>query len=137
MLRIHCVCDMASFLFLMILRPPIVTRTDPLLPARRSPDVLGEAGPSFDLRQHVGDTRGRQHTVAGKRQMPSFVVPGIIVLPFLGDAQSLASEQGSITSGQILGDVAHAFVELRAALIEHFVWLTARTTRLHTCATSS
>src|SRR3546814_597771 len=82
-------------------------------PGRDVPEVLGEAGPSFDLRQHVGDTRGRQHTVAGKRQMPSFVVPGIIVLQFLGEAQSLASEQGSITSGQILGDVAQGFVELR------------------------
>src|SRR3546814_10161338 len=67
-------------------------------PGRDVPEVPGEAGPSFDLRQHVGDTRGRQHTVAGKRQMPSFVVPGIIVLQFLGDAQSLASDQGSIRS---------------------------------------
>src|SRR3546814_13591837 len=88
-----------------------------------SSDVCSsDLGPSFDLRQHVGDTRGRQHTVAGKRQMPSFVVPGIIVLQFLGEAQSLASEQGSITSGQILGDVAQGFVELRGALIEPCVW---------------
>src|SRR3546814_10684704 len=99
------------------------------------PEVLGEAGPSFDLRQHVGDTRGRQHTVAGKRQMPSFVVPGIIVLQFLGEAQSLASEQGSITSGQILGDVAQGFVELRGALIEPCVWITEREHRLQRCAT--
>src|SRR3546814_11156937 len=97
----------------MIRPPPRSTLTDTLFPyttffrsGRDVPEVLGEAGPSFDLRQHVGDTRGRQHTVAGKRQMPSFVVPGIIVLQFLGEAQSLASEQGSITSGQILGDVA-------------------------------
>ena len=58
--------------------------------------------------------------------MPSFVVPGIIVLQFLGEAQSLASEQGSITSGQILGDVAQGFVELRGALIEPCVWITER-----------
>src|SRR3546814_5453935 len=83
----------------------------------------------------VGDTRGRQHTVAGKRQMPSFVVPGIIVLQFLGEAQSLASEQGSITSGQILGDVAQGFVELRGALIEPCVWITEREHRLQRCAT--
>ena len=58
--------------------------------------------------------------------MPSFVVPGIIVLQFLGEAQSLASEQGSITSGQILGDVSQGFVELRGALIEPCVWITER-----------
>src|SRR3546814_4692703 len=118
----------------MIRRPPRSTRTDTLFPYTtlfRS----GEAGPSFDLRQHVGDTRGRQHTVAGKRQMPSFVVPGIIVLQFLGEAQSLASEQGSITSGQILGDVAQGFVELRGALIEPCVWITEREHRLQRCAT--
>ncbi len=63
------------------------------------PEVPGEAGPAFDLRKYVGDTRRRQHAVAGKRQVPSFVVPGIIVLQFLGKAQSPASEQGSITSG--------------------------------------
>src|SRR3546814_3762167 len=77
------------FLFLMIRRPPRSTRTDTLFPyttlfrspkigrfgnqsgeeglliARRQPgrdvpEVLCEAGPSFDLRQHVGDTRGRR-----------------------------------------------------------------------------
>src|SRR3546814_17120926 len=36
---------------------------------RDVPEVLGEAGPPYDLRQHDGTTRGRQHTVAGKRQM--------------------------------------------------------------------
>src|SRR3546814_2580168 len=134
---------MYAFFFLMIRRPPRSTRTDTLFPyttlfrspGRDVPEVLGEAGPSFDLRQHVGDTRGRQHTVAGKRQMPSFVVPGIIVLQFLGEAQSLASEQGSITPGQILGDVAQGFVELRGALIEPCVWITEREHRLKRHAT--
>ena len=93
----------------------------------------GEAGPSFDLRQHVGDTRGRQHTVAGKREVPSFVVPDIIVLRFLGKAQSLASEQGSITSGQIVGDVAQGAVELRGALIQPCVRITKRERRLQRC----
>src|SRR3546814_12686126 len=115
----------------MVRRPPRSTRPDTLLPDTtlfRSdvPELLGEAGPSFDLRQHVGDTRGRQHTVAGKRQMPSFVVPCIIVLQFLGEAQSLASEQGSITSGPLLCDVAQGFVALRGALIEPRVWIPER-----------
>ena len=59
-----------------------------------------------------------------------FVVLGIIVLRFLGKAQSLASEQGSIASGQIVGDVAQGAVELRGALIEPCVWITERERRL-------
>src|SRR3546814_18157912 len=98
-------------------------------PGRILPEVLGEAGRAFDLRQHVGDTLASQHTVAGKRQMPSCVVPGISVLQFLGEAQSLASEQGSITSGQILGDVAKGFVELRGEPIEPCVWISWRHNR--------
>src|SRR3546814_15468017 len=93
-------------------------------PGRDVPEVLGDAGPSFDLRQHVGDTRGRQHTVAGTRQMPSFVVPGIIVLQFLGESQSLASEKGSITSRQITVDVPQILDALRCPLHEPSGWNT-------------
>src|SRR3546814_12846042 len=40
----------------------------------------------------------------------------------------------SVSSGQILGDVAQGFVELRGALIEPCVWITEREHRLHRCA---
>lgn len=66
--------------------------------------------------------------------MPSLVGTGIIVLQLLGKAQSLASEQGGITSGQIVGEVAQGVVEVRGALIEPCVWITERERRLQRCA---
>lgn len=81
-------------------------------------EMLDEAGPVFDLRQHVRDPRGGQHAVAGERELSPLVLSAVILPRFLGEAQPLAGEQRGIAPIQITSHVAQGAVELRGARIE-------------------
>jgi hypothetical protein len=45
-------------------------------------EMLDEAGPSLNLRQHIRDTGGRHHAVAGERKLPPFILTRVFVRLF-------------------------------------------------------
>jgi hypothetical protein len=82
-------------------------------------EMLDEAGPSLNLRQHIRDTGGRHHAVAGERKLPPFILTGSSLGSFGNRSRSPAKSGGSrlsrsrATSRRALSSLA-ALVEPRA-----------------------
>ena len=63
-------------------------------------EMAGETGPTFDLRQNIGDARRRHEIVAGPDELSAIVAFGKIGFRLFRKPQSVTGKQRGIAAGQ-------------------------------------